>query len=182
MKAPYLIIQCELTYYCVNSAVSLEQGGGGVGRSLPAAFAHGVPGERYPGGAALLPHPLVPPIPGSQSLQHQFPNLRLDLEASPLGYCCPPPAAHPGAPTDPHWGHTSPPPDTGTAPRAAAKSRSLSPSLLLLLLPPRQRCGQPSRASELSLHGVMRKLSCRSAVYQGNIHYRWHFVCAKQRP
>lgn len=27
----------------------------------------------------------------------------------------------------------------------------------------------------------MRKLSCCSAVYQGNIHYRWHFVLNKGR-
>lgn len=49
MKALYLIIQRELTYYCVKSAVRPEQGGRQDQTSLPAALVRGSPGETYGG-------------------------------------------------------------------------------------------------------------------------------------
>lgn len=94
-----------------------------------------------------------------------------------------PPVAQPWCSHTP-WGHISCPCDPPKHKHCSSSSSwsccSTQERLFLLLLPRSQRCGRRT-PEPLSLHDVMRKLSCRSAVYQRNIHYRWHFVCAKQR-
>lgn len=134
MKALYLIIQCELTYYCVKSAVSLEQGGRGAERSLPAAFVHGCPGEKVPGGCCPTgPLPLSPPYRGAKATNLcRFANLRSDSEASP-GRLLQPRLPSPGAAT--HPGDPSavpcPPPDTSIAPLRQLPKPLLNPGALL---------------------------------------------------
>lgn len=98
MKALYLIIQCKLTYYCVKSALSLQQGGRGAERPLPWGD-RGVPGGEVPVGCCpTVPLPLSPPSyrEAEATNPYRFANLRFP----PAGYHIP------GAATQP-WGPAS---------------------------------------------------------------------------